>query len=767
MTHPVLIAVVLVCLFVIGCGSEGPAAPSNPNESVNDLSSPVRGVSNRTLWGLWDIGIRKTTGEYEIIPIRNTQFHLNALSFLEPPALTGLTIDNGTIVIDQVENYVAVDVILNHPFPGMDQYSGFDVRGIVMLPGSYMPYSDITLIRPGAGDPRLLNPDGWTRWWNPKEFPGAGLFGFQQGLIGGKGGAGVFTCTMNAYKYFADGLNADDDVLGLPPDGRGVFRAGASNRRYYEISFGDDPGDWLRFQYAVDASWDIPATMKNPDVPDDFPPSANAPEGYAVVVDEIDNTLWWLEGIGTGGELSLSIDVYTWRPDAIDRVVFDAPGIIGSPVEVEVVVGSGGGPDDPVYSTYTVDIEPDALTTDGLKECLVIVESNEDYSQDGLTIFFGPTGTPVSGYYPCNIDVSWVPPLEWQLVTAKLLPTQPETVLKEMSVVGLGDYEGVYFFGDEYKLYRYDLEYISAVQVSTLAGFFGYSELDLYGAPETIGRFDLCPFGQFVASSISAAPSPTFLGGLKRDYVYFFNEVYSISGQLPMQIGIPDPSMGFFKFTDVAANWATDVQDAKIYWFHVDDPDETTEPDPAITVILGVYQYAFTGNPFSGDIDYISGSLVPSGSENGEIDIASVDRLAVDDDPQGVTGSTDLITWFLETSPSALECFSVVSSDDSGDLNQHLTTVTDFHATPRDIVVIPTHKGGYGTHNWVVVLEEGSGEWSVETFDQFGNKRTCLYDIPGYPACIDVDPERYRIHIWFSLEIAGPIYASVFELAIG
>jgi len=765
--HSIWVAAVTLSAYLLGCGSGDAVSPDSIGLHSPDAAASVASPSNRCLWGLWDIAIQKSVGKVEVLPVRGADFHLNALAFLEPPALSGLTFDSGTLVINQSQNYVGVDVILNHPFPGMNQYSGFDVRGIVLTPGSDLPFGDISLIFPSYSEPRLLNPDGWTRWWNPKEFPGTGIFGFKQGLIGSTGGAGVFTSTVNGYKYFADGLGLNDPVSTVPNGGRGAFLAGSSNRRHYEISFGDDPADWLRFQYAVDACWAPPSTMDNPTVPDDFPMAANAPEGYAIQVIEKENTLYWLEGLGTGGKLDLDINVYTWRPDAVKRVVLDAPGIIGSPLAATVVNGSGGGPDDPVYSTYAIEVVPDALQSDGVKECLITVETEEKYTQGGYSMFFGPSGAVVSAYHRFQTLVSWVPPLKWDLVTAKILPTQPETVLKEMSVVGGGSMEGVYFFADDYMLYKYDLDYQSAVHATTLGGFFGYTELDLYGAPETLGRFELCPFGQFVASTISATKSPTFLGGLKRDYAFFFNEVHSPGGQLPMQIGMPDPALGYFRFVDTAANWADDVKDAKIYWVQVNDPDAGVEPDPEITVILGVYQYAFTGNPFSSDVDYISGSLVPAGTGDGKVDVEHLDRFALDGDPQGVSGSMDLVCWFMETDPPALESFGVVSSDSSGLLNVPLTTINSFYGTPRDIAVMPTSKGGYGAYNWVVVLEQGAGTWSIETFDQTGAYWPSMHDIIGFPACIDVDPEHYRIHVWFSTQPGGPIYTAVFGLSIG
>jgi len=367
-----------------------------------------------------------------------------------------------------------------------------------------------------------------------------------------------------------------------------------------------------------------------------------------------------------------------------------------------------------------------------------------------------------------TVLLSYAPPLKWNIVAQSDLPTQPYATVADFSVVGTGSKQGVYFFGPDYQLMRYPLHYTSDAEVATtFLGFFGYTAPQLYGLPQEQGRFDLTQFGQFVSSTISVTPSPTFLKGLQRDYVFFFDDHHNPSGQAPVQIALPEPTLGYFRVVDVAANWATEVEDAKVFWIQVDDPLEPTPPDPEITLIMGQYKYAFTGNPFSGDIDYISGSLVPAGGGDGKVDLNCVERLAIDGEPQGVYGSTDLIAWFLETSPPALECFSIVSSDSSGELNQHLCTVHSFYQMPRDICCFPAHKGGYDAYNWVIVLEEGTGQWSIESFNQKGQKKVGLKDVPGYPANLDVDPVNYEVHVWFSLEVGGPLYAVVLKLSMG
>jgi len=765
-----IIILILILSASMGCASGDPVAPDDcmlsetPAVSGHTASS----VSARHLWGVWDIGINTGTGEVDIVPARQAELHVNALALLEPPPMMDLTIDTDTLVVDIPANYCSVDVLLTHPFPGLDEYTGFDVRGIVLMPGSDLQYSDWSLVLSSESDPHLINADGYTRWWNPREFPMPGLFGFNDGLIGKPGGAGLFTATVNGYKLFANGLGALDEISDMPTDLRGAFTAGAANRRNFEISFGENPKDWLTFQYAVDASWVEPVDPFSPDVPEDFPLSANAIEGYHTEVREVSNNLWWLDGIGMGGSLVMEVDIYSWRLDEIKQVAFDAPSIISSPATGVKIPGSGGDPDDPPYSTWMIEVLPETIESSGTKDFVITAQTEAEYNQGGLGVFFGPPGTKVSAYEHGEVSVNFSPPLKWELVTTAELIPQPFTTLKEMTVVGNPSKSGVYFFMDDYEMYRYDLGYTQAPEhMTTMEGFFGYSPLQLYGAPSAVGRFELSPFGQFVASTITDAPSPTFLGGLKRDYAFLFNENYSVNGQLPTQVTVPNPELGYFKFVDVSANYAATVEDAKIYWLQVDDPDETTPPDPDLSVLLGVYQYQFSNNPFTGDIDFISGSLVPAGSGNGEVDLTSVDRLAVDGDPAGLTGSSDLVCWFMETSPPAIECFSVVSGDDSGDLNFPLTTLTNFHAVPRDMEVIPTAKGGYSQYNWLVVLEEGDETWSIEAFDQAGQSWASMEDIPGYPVCMDIDPVNYTVHVWFTPELDGVVFAAVFDLTLG
>ena len=149
-------------------------------------------------------------GSIDIIDHRDADLHLNALKFLEPPMLVYLTLEsppqfNG--------NILDVDIGLRNPYLGLDQFTGFDVCGIIFTLGSQTGFSDPDIVMAGDGDTRLLNADGYTRWWNPVEFPhGNTIFSYTEGMLGTPSGSAEFNCSINGYKYFADGLEPDDPL---------------------------------------------------------------------------------------------------------------------------------------------------------------------------------------------------------------------------------------------------------------------------------------------------------------------------------------------------------------------------------------------------------------------------------------------------------------------------------------------------------------------------------------------------------------------------
>lgn len=307
--HTALLTVVISAfLLIAGCSSgEIPTTPSQ--QEIN----PSSNAQTHTCLGLWQFRIDPENESIEVVPLRGEQLHMNGLAFMEPPVGRSLSIDE---VVDMTSNEVTVDIRLNHPYPGMDFACAFDVCGILISHGSkYFPLSD-KLYFPDEGDVRLLNPDGYIRWWNPEEFPPNPTVphqGYVDGLLGKPNSVAEFDATLNGYKYFSSDLADPESPLSeLDPSLRGAFVPGTSCVRRYQIAF--SPGN-LVFNYAVDASWARPTSGgPNPVIPDDFPYSANRPEPYRIEIQNLNNTLTYDPDSGMGeGMATMSVYVYDWH----------------------------------------------------------------------------------------------------------------------------------------------------------------------------------------------------------------------------------------------------------------------------------------------------------------------------------------------------------------------------------------------------------------------------------------------------------------------
>ncbi len=326
----------------------------------------------------------------DVVPLREGNMHINVLPFLEPPPLVNLTLET----LQFNGNLIEANIGLRHPFLGLTEFTGFDVCGTLISNGSVSGFQNPDLAMPGDGDTRLLNPDGFTRWWNPAEFPvnQGTMFSYNDGLLGTPDSIAGYSATLNGYKYYCDDLGPDDPLSDIAIENRGVFSAGQKNVRHFTIEMGDDG---LVFNYAVDASWQFPQGSPPFQAPDDFAPGANRPEAYRVEVTELLNTMW-NDGNTLGGDLTLQLDVYDWFNADLNNVVIESPGNFpatpgGAPT------GGGEG-----YSTYEVEIT-DATPAEGSIDLLITVESNAvDYG--GFL-----NGEAVSVYFTYEADVSEIP----------------------------------------------------------------------------------------------------------------------------------------------------------------------------------------------------------------------------------------------------------------------------------------------------------------------------------------------------------------------
>jgi len=286
----ILFPIIIGCSFSPGRYVESPLDP-NSGERVS-----ASGHSTRFLWGIYEISIDPSASIADVVPIRTTQGHLNALKFLE------ISPCNSCVAVLNLMNLGPkewmVDVQLRHPFLGLDKYTGFDVQGIVMFDPAYtFPSSGLSVSDGSAsGSGGLLNPDGFTTLFNPIDYPPGSAewpaWEYQQGKLA------TFPAPeslLNPYiAYSADTL-------------RRHFKCGSTDTQSLHLRF--PTSGPLKFGYAINANW-APAYDDPPDVPDDFPPDANMPEAFHVEFAVLNNDLWCDSTGAGGGDIRFDLKVY-------------------------------------------------------------------------------------------------------------------------------------------------------------------------------------------------------------------------------------------------------------------------------------------------------------------------------------------------------------------------------------------------------------------------------------------------------------------------
>ncbi len=386
------IAAVPVMIFaslIIGCSGSGNAiAPEN--KDVGIAQEPA--LSSHSPWGLWQFACNPAAGTVEYVEMRDAQLHLNALKFLEPPANLYLTLESPP---HYTGNVLTIDIGLRHPFLGMNTYTGFDACGILIADASYHPSEKPGLLIGGEGDTRITNADGYSRWWNPTEFPynaAQPISGYIDGLLGVPDSVADFSGILNSYKYFCDELDDPDDPMSdIDPESRGVFSAGQKNVRTYRIELDNS----YIFNYAIDACWAQPVDPNPPiEVPDDFGENANRPEAWNISVHEIDNSLFYdVDEQEGGGSAQLSIDVYDWFNAEMNTVsIYSFDGLF--PV-YNILSPTGGGIG---YSTYEVEISAEPASTDAIP---ILIEVTSEAIGYGAVL----PNDPVAAYFMYELDV--------------------------------------------------------------------------------------------------------------------------------------------------------------------------------------------------------------------------------------------------------------------------------------------------------------------------------------------------------------------------
>jgi hypothetical protein len=341
--------ILLLALMLPGCKGNG-AGPITPDESsgVNPASdqqltgqvqpSVDSGKPNKVLWGVWDVTLDREHG-LVAVPVRGAQYTLNVNNFMQPPIGKLNTVTFDVVNMEKLFNAgdVVVDVTLNHPFPALTRFTGFDVMGVFMGKGDYIAGSDsgIRYGRPGV-NAILRNADGYTRWMNQSEFTSKGIGGYTEGVYGNKWG--YWNSTLNPYKYFCNGLYSTENVADHFKSGgyvaeRGAFLCGTSNTRRYDLHFSMASGyPEVKFQYAVVASWTEPLHNPPNSVPGDFPAAANMRETFYCDISTVGSTLYWNDMYDNGGKLFLTLEVFNWSYGSpsgvagdIQQIILDSP----------------------------------------------------------------------------------------------------------------------------------------------------------------------------------------------------------------------------------------------------------------------------------------------------------------------------------------------------------------------------------------------------------------------------------------------------------
>ncbi len=343
--------------MVPGCSGTH-ITPIEPNMPETESRS-----GERNIWGYWDVCIDPMDCSYTIAYKRDLAFHLNARMLLEDsPCTDCLSIVK---VKPSPHQSLYVDVKIRHPFPGKDFYTPFDVRGVCIFPGSRLwPGNQLWTSEAEDGDAELLNPDGFTRLFNPAEYPS----GASPSLITyshGKYANADPWITVNAFKSY------------YTHEDRHYFEAGGEKTVTFDIK-PPDTGP-LYFGYVVDANW-TPPTVFPVQVPDSFPPDANCIEAYQVSVTQVtklykDNkpsTIW--------------LDIYDWQSTlTILSVTLEIPTLFTGVLEAHSIEHH----DD--WERFEVEIYEELNAYPGEHECLVkVLDSQLDKNFGQIEAFAKP-----------------------------------------------------------------------------------------------------------------------------------------------------------------------------------------------------------------------------------------------------------------------------------------------------------------------------------------------------------------------------------------
>ena len=123
-------------LAVTGCSSGKSPIATDTHAVIPQVASPAaRNVTSRFTSGLWRISVADNLTSATVEPDRTGMLHLNMVNVLQSTLCDGCLYVHNVIKLD--DNTIQADVRLRHPYPGKDNLTGFDVRGIFISKADY------------------------------------------------------------------------------------------------------------------------------------------------------------------------------------------------------------------------------------------------------------------------------------------------------------------------------------------------------------------------------------------------------------------------------------------------------------------------------------------------------------------------------------------------------------------------------------------------------------------------------------------------------
>jgi hypothetical protein len=263
-------------VLVLGCSRGG------ANDPTSASPDEVTGDSERASLGIYSINIDPETQSAQIVPDRESAYHMSAKGFLLGwPCSNCLTIKNLHFLPG---NQVECDIEITHPISD-PVYTVFDLRVIAIFPPTEYYY--------GLGvSHSLLNKDGLTNLWDSKSVPGF----------------------LNGYKAYNK------------TQPRRIFPAGSVSTEHFLVQL---PTGGLNYSIAVDASW-----MPNDGI--NFPLAMNAFE----VIDLNGSVSSGLTDIG--GTAIVTANMYDYQgTSTIASVKAYSDVLFNGPITMSYVSGDG------------------------------------------------------------------------------------------------------------------------------------------------------------------------------------------------------------------------------------------------------------------------------------------------------------------------------------------------------------------------------------------------------------------------------------------